>query len=655
MRSYYENSIQAFCNDSPEHVLGRLASRHEHKSLEELQRNAWVKQILILQSELKNLQGSIYFEFSIPRMGKRADNILIVDGRVFVIEFKVGEYSYKSHDIEQATDYALDLKNFHSGSHNCIIFPILVATEANETRFNSQLSEDGVCAPTLTNSEKLEDAIQFCLDLPSKYAPTRPDWGEAGYKPTPTIIEASQALYEGYDVKEISRSDAGAINLQATSDRIIEIIKDAKKNHKKAICFVTGVPGAGKTLAGLNIVNQVKKINISKHAVFLSGNAPLVTVLRKALTESELRTSKIRGEKVKKSVAERRVHPFIQNIHHYRSEYILPEAVPNEQIAIFDEAQRAWDMQQTNKFMKNKKNIENFNKTEPKFLMEVMNRHKDWCVVVCLIGGGQEIHTGEVGIKGWLKALSDDTFANWEIHCSEAIKNKEYSPHQDLEEILKSLSPSNDKCLHLKSSLRSFRAENLSKFVHYLLDFNLLKANTEYAKLNEYPLVVTRDLSKAKQWLKERARGSERYGIIASAGGLRLKPEGIFVKSPTDVGHWFLSAKNDVRSSFALEEVATEFDVQGLELDWACLAWDADLRVKDSRLVHKNFNGTKWKNVNKNEAQNYFENKYRVLLTRARQGLIIFIPSGDPNDETRLPEFYDGIYRHLKNCGIKEI
>jgi hypothetical protein len=651
-RSYYSESVSSFLKESNESILGKLAKNNIF-SLKEKQRNSWIQQIEILKENLTFCpEAHLLFEFTIPRMGKRVDNILIWKGIIYVIEFKVGDSTYFKGARDQVMDYALDLKNFHEESHDKIIVPILVSTQGLEEENELHVDSDYIYSPLLANRNNLGELINEVNKMTVKHASIDPvKWENGVYKPTPTIIEAAQALYQGHSVEDISRSDSGAINLSKTSTKVNQIIDYAKVNKEKVICFITGVPGAGKTLAGLNIANSRHNFVEEEHAVFLSGNGPLVNVLREALARNEITNH----PEIKKSEARKKVGAFIQNIHHFRDEYLKTDRAPIEKVIIFDEAQRAWNREQTSKFMKEKRGINGFNMSEPEFLISVMDRHLDWAVIICLIGGGQEINTGEAGLPEWFFALRHK-FSNWKVYVSDQITDNEYMRDYSFYEITKGLNFHLEKELHLSVSVRSFRSEKLSHVIKSLLDLELNNAKETYKLIKEnYPIVVTRDLSKAKTWLRKRARGTERIGIIASSGGLRLKPYGVWVKNSIDPANWFLNDKDDIRSSYFLEDVATEFDVQGLELDWVCLAWDADLRLVDGTWSYNNFSGTKWNNINKAEKQVYLKNAYRVLLTRARQGMVIFVPEGDINDQTRLPLFYDETYEYLKSIGFDEI
>ena len=649
-RSYYSQNLEDFFTDNTDFILGKLTKNHQF-TLEEQQRNAWIKQIDILKNELHGLTTShILFEYSIPRMGKRVDIILIHSGFVFVIEFKVNATQYHNADIEQCLDYALDLKNFQEGSHNISLVPILISTKAQKFQNIFEKYPDGIFKPLKCNSDNVRETIdsvceQFTGDEIDSF-----QWENSQYKPTPTIIEAAQALYQGHDVKEIARSDSGADNLVKTAEAINQIIEKSKKEKIKSICFITGVPGAGKTLAGLNLANERHNFEEEEHAVFLSGNGPLVDVLQEALARDQAKNSGItKTEALRKSKA------FIQNIHFFRDEALDNQNPPIEKVVVFDESQRAWNLKQTASFMKKKRGHDNFNQSEPEFLISVLDRHDDWAVIICLIGGGQEINVGEAGLPGWFTAIKNH-YPNWQVSISPEITDIEYTRGNELDKILSGIKYQSNKNLHLKTSMRSFRNKNVSEFVKEILDCKKDNATKLYSQLKEnYPFVITRNINTAKQWIKNKARANERFGLVASSNAKRLKPYGIFVEIDINAPNWFLNPKDDVRSSYYLEYVATEFSIQGLELDWTCIAWDADMRLENNSWNYYDFMGTKWRNVKDEENRLYHKNTYRVLLTRARQGLVIFIPKGDETDHTRPSEFYDSVYNYFKEIGIEEI
>jgi hypothetical protein len=657
-RYYYSDTILDFQNKSQNEIIGIITSNSEF-AIEQTQRDAWIQQIAILKSALTGYVGKIYFEYTIPRMGKRIDTVCIIDSVILILEFKIGENEYISYDVDQVVDYALDLKNFHETSHDQYIAPILIASNAQTsfTTVSQTPQNDKLLTVIRTNSRNLRFAIESVLSYTGCGTIEPTDWEVGGYHPTPTIVEAAMALYRGHSVEDISRSDASAINLQQTTDTISQVIRRAKEKNQKAICFVTGVPGAGKTLVGLNIATVHIDKSQELYSVFLSGNGPLVDILREALTRDRVAHEKARGVRITKSKVMSEVKLFIQNVHNFRDDCLIDETkAPVEHVVLFDEAQRAWNLAQTQKFMKDKKKKPFFKFSEPEFLISCLDRHNDWAVIVCLVGGGQEINTGEAGISEWLRAI-DRTYPDWKIYISSRLSDSEYSAN----EIITKLARKNGHLiakdeLHLSVSMRSFRAENVSLFVKQLLDINIEGAQKTLRELDgKYPIVLTRDLSKAKRWLKEQARGSERFGIVVSSQAERLRPFAIHVKSPMDPVHWFLDGKEDVRSSYYLEDVATEFDIQGLELDWACITWDADFRFTPSGWEHKSFVGDRWNNINKEDRRIYQKNAYRVLLTRARQGMVIVVPEGNIDDHTRNPDYYDSTFAYLKGVGLREL
>lgn len=657
-RSYYSATIAEFLNTTSNEILGQL-TRSSTFAVEQTQSNAWLEQINILKRVLANRSGRIYFEYAIPRMGKRIDVVLLIGPVIFVLEFKIGETHYTVSALDQVTDYGLDLKNFHESSSDHVIAPILIATAARqvESFICTAPLNDKLLSPIRTTVSMLTEVVEQILGFAKGNSDIDAEaWERGRYRPTPTIIEAALALYKGHAVTDISRSDAMAVNLSLTSDTVDEIIRESRDGRCKSICFVTGVPGAGKTLVGLNTATKHHDEGDSLYSVFLSGNGPLVAILREALARDHVENEKQQNRKVRKGEARSKVRAFIQNVHHFRDDCLEDlTAAPIEHVALFDEAQRAWNLQQTSSFMLRKKSVPNFNISEPEFLISCMDRHPDWAVIVCLVGGGQEINTGEAGISEWIDSLNR-SFPDWHIYISSRLTDTEYGAGRVLQELSARSHVTINQNLHLSVSMRSFRAENVSHLVKQLLDLDEDGARDTLADLaGKYPIVITRDLAKAKRWLRSMARGTERYGIIVSSQAERLKPHAIDVKSPIDPVHWFLDGKEDVRSSYYLEDVATEFHVQGLELDWACVTWDADFRHTHEGWQHWSFTGARWHHIKKSERKTYLKNAYRVLLTRARQGMVIVVPPGDAEDPTRKPEFYDPTFDYLRAVGISQL
>lgn len=680
-RYFYQSNIASFLAEDTDTIFGKMSLADEMDTAS-TQKFAWQEEIAIMKEVLTpyaNEQAHIIFEYTIPRLGKRIDVVLLLRERVFVIEFKAGEDEYNHADVDQVLDYALDLKNFHQGSADRLIVPILVATDS--TKFSTICEpshyDDGVYEPLLTDASHLGYIIQLVLhdNQPQQnYAVSMEDWSRSRYAPTPTIIEAARSLYLNHSVEDITKHESEEAQMDATTHYVQQVIRETKERNGKSICFVTGVPGAGKTLVGLNVAVQQKGKDL---AVYLSGNGPLVQVLTEALTRDKQAQEKAQGNPITKKEAEREVKRFIQIIHRYRDNMLNKVKLVNgaleidptkelkddeagygevENIAIFDEAQRSWDKEHIAAWLKRKKGFENFPMSEGEFLIWSLDQREDWAVIVCLVGGGQEINTGEAGIGEWIRALNE-TFPDWKVYISSQLTAKEYAEGRVKELLDNNPNVEYADDLHLAVSMRSFRAESLSNMVHYLLDGDAENVRKVYSQIaDRYPIALTRDLDKAKEWLRLRARGNERYGMLVSSKAYRLKPLAIDVRCKPDTVHWFLDDINDVRSSLFLEDVATEFDVQGLELDWTCVVWDGDLRYTNDGWDFFEFNGgSRWNKIQKEERRAYLINAYRVLLTRARQGMILCVPEGNPEDHTRLPEFYDSTYEYLKSLGIEKI
>lgn len=639
-RAWYRAPVAEFCVEMASSVLGTLTANSSLDVTAD-QRDAWLEEIAVLQQALPGIAGTLLLEFTIPRMGHRADAVLLLDQALAIIEFKSSDSPTRA-DLDQVWDYALDLKHFHAASHQLAIVPVL-AHPAHTGASSLAAAEDGVFQPVAVGFADLGPLLAHIASTVRGPA-LPPDWERAPYHPTPDIIMAAKALYAGHQVEEIARAEAGE-NLARTSQRLLEIVAQACRARHKVICFVTGVPGAGKTLVGLNLATQPEA---SHHAVFLSGNGPLVAVLRAALARDEkLRT----GRKPQMHA----IKSFIQNIHHFRDEGLHVDGAPDEHVVIFDEAQRAWNEPKLSDFMKRRKHRPEFHQSEPQTLLEYMDRRPDWAAVIALVGSGQEINTGEAGIAIWLEQLNR-RLRDWEIFLPHQLGGDEFDAQREINALAGRGHVHWDPALHLAVSVRSFRAENVSAFVQALLELDRDVARAQFHRLRgRFPVVLTRNLNLAKRWVRRQARASERYGLLASSRAVRLKPHAVDVRVATNPVPWFLNDRHDIRSSFYLEDPATEFDVQGLELDWACVTWDGDLRLRDGRWAHHDFRGTKWTCVHNHSKQVYIRNTYRVLLTRARQGMAIFIPPGDPDDPTRSPAYYDATFAFLADCGLPQL
>lgn len=703
-RCLYIATIKKFLEQERMAVLGSLHNNYHGEALTTTD-EAWMGEISILQQSLlpwKNEDAQIIFEYEIPRLGKRIDVVLLLRGIIFCLEFKVGQKDALQADVEQVMDYALDLKNFHRFSHDKIIVPILIPTKhvSSTKDFYPSVYNDQIYNPLISGAVQLQSLIANVLEHSGATSGVTIDnWIISPYTPTPTIIEAARALYENHSVEDITRHEADKVSTDRTINYILQVIRKSKTQKKKSICFVTGVPGAGKTLVGLEVaIKQTYKdgeLDKENGAVYLSGNGPLVAVLTEALARDNLKKCVTKGERKNLTDSRREVSEFIQIIHRYRDNMLakIKNPVENgvveidpdkafylehtgygevEHVAIFDEAQRSWTHKRIADYLKrggtygNKLKVPNFPMSEAEFLIWSLDQREDWAVIVCLVGGGQEINTGEAGITEWIKALNSK-FTHWDVYISNNLTDAEYAEGQ-----VNNMLQGNDKVtfandLHLSVSLRSFRAETLSAFVQSMLVFRSDAADLYKDVVGRnYPIVLTRDMDKARAWLRKQARGTQQTGILVTKVAARFKPLAVHILAQDDDNavHWFLEDKTDIRSSNYLEDAATEIQVQGLELDYACVLWDADMRYEDGIWSFYKFNGkNKWNPEKNKDNQKYMLNAYRVLLTRARQGIVICIPKGNnnltqegfPEDPTRLPNFYDGTYEYLKSIGIKEI
>ena len=670
--SYYSESISTFVNTDVDKVFGQIVSFDDHRNIDRNQLKAWREEIEILQKELISIEGRIIFEYSIPRLGKRVDCILLVGNCIFVLEFKTFKGDTSISAINQAWDYALGLKFFHETSQNRIIVPILVAGKSSSYK-STYDAKERVYSPIVIFPEKISNTIH-CI-LSNHYSESedhdwKSDWQYGRYNPSPTIIEAAINLYSTHGVTDIQNCEADEIERLNTTDYILDIIRTSKENHQKSICFVTGVPGAGKTLVGLDIAASQQE----DRAVFLSGNGPLVEVLRTALVNDRHARMHTKDKSYTKKRAEADVQPLIQLIHDYRknalkkisdvkdgriiiSDHLADKPDEVEHIAIFDEAQRAWDKNKLcrpDRFNRKNKwlNEDTFPYSEPGFLIWSMDLKPDWAVIICLVGGGQEINTGEAGILEWIESI-EKHFPHWHVYISNELYGKEYAG-EHLAEILPRISNiTRNTSLHLSVSKRSFRAENISSFVHNVLAGNVEKAKELYGCIKEsYPLYITRDINAAKQWLRKQRKALQRSGLLMSSQAGRLRALGLEIKKVTNydnVSDWFLGDSTNVESSDFLEVALGEFFVQGLELDWTAVIWDADFQYKNGTWDYYSYRGSKWCHRKDERERMYQLNGYRVLLTRARLGMVIVVPEGNNLDKTRLKEFYDRTFNYLHN------
>jgi hypothetical protein len=661
MPAYYRSSVREFLKTDSDNIVGRLvtaSAKTGFVNLKQRQITAWKKQIKTLKTtfetlvsqKAQRLDWQILLEYPIPRRQRRVDAILLARDLIFCIEFKTKAKTHNLLARKQAEDYALDLRDFHSESLGRRIIPIAVASDAESRQsIVAGFFPDLVQPALLTNDADLAETIDDAYEVQTVSTEASIDseaWDGSAYRPVPTIIEAAEALYAGHDVFEIAHSHAGDDNLEVTSLRIIELVKRAQKQGEKIACFVTGIPGAGKTLAGLNVVhNPVLRREGRPPGVFLSGNGPLVKVIRAAI-ERDFKRGTDDGN------PRRTTGTFIQNVHEFVRVESARSAPPSENVIVFDEAQRAWNAEHNAR-----KNDDE--RSEPEIVLSIMNRHA-WSVVVALVGGGQEIHTGEAGLAEWGRTLQDK-FPGWRVAVSpEALEGgTSVAGHRLFEGAKPDSIISEDPALHLDTTRRSFRAQQVTEWVEAVLRGDANAAAEIAQTLTEFPLVLTRSLETARSWLRGRTLGLRRCGLVASSGGLRLRAQGLelssgFRQTSGLYVNWFLNDPTDIRSSNQLEVAASEFECQGLELDWVGLCWSGDLTFdpESSGWIKRTFRGKSWKSVPNELDQRYLVNKYRVLLTRAREGMVIWVPEGDPIDSTRPKDWFNSTSDFLVSCGL---
>jgi Uncharacterized conserved protein (DUF2075) len=666
MPAYYTRTVEEFLSDSDTSILGSLAdanTRANFLQLESAAIEAWRNEISLLRETFARVidrepsanSWGLLLEFPIPRRQRRADLILIARDIVFVVEFKTTHADLSS--IRQVEDYALDLSDFHEPSRNVVIVPIVVAPSernpSSQYRATSQKVQPVATCTPLQLGRSLLDSFYVLTDPRLSPIDIR-GWDNGAYHPVPTIIEAAQSIFAGMEVREIAHSAADAGNLLVTVDALFNTMREARELRRKTICFVTGVPGSGKTLAGLRAVHDPRNTNeLGTDPTFLSGNGPLVKILREALTHDfALR------EKSSRHSVRRKVETLIQNVHAFAKNYWddYPADTPHEQIIVFDEAQRAWNAD---------RNRRKFGRcvSEPSMILKIMDRHTEWAVIVALVGSGQEIHDGEAGLAEWGRTLSTE-FRHWSVvAASEALNGGASLSGSTLfgPRDVAGLVIHQNESLHLSVSTRSYKAVTITEWSNAFLEGNLAEAANVLSRTTDFPVVVTRNLARAKSWLHNQTRGTARCGLVGSSGAARLRAEGLETSTAFHrdypYEYWFLKEREDIRSSNQLEVLATEFEIQGLELDWVGLCWGGDLIWDESSSEWKfrKFSGTKWRNVKKDEQKTFLTNSYRVLLTRARQGMVIWIPPGESLDYTRVPKEFDATEKAIIDSGIKTI
>lgn len=667
MNCGYRTSVGGFLETDKARIIGLLVESIADAGIENqrsAQIRAWNDQIDILKTALSKVVRSrheakdwyLALEYQLPRRQKRPDAVLLADDVILVLEFKLGATNHDASARWQVDEYCLNLRDFHAESAGRPIVPILCASEATSRASPSSVTElSSVYAVHFANRHDLHEVLLAAFARAHRSGTGSIDadrWIDSPYRPTLSIIEAAERLYENHGIREISHNYAS--NLVATTDMLAATVRETKANRRRVICFVTGVPGAGKTLTGLNVVHDPAiRSAQGPSGIFLSGNGPLVKVVREALVLNRLRAGGRRRE------CEHEVSTFIQNVHQFlRYHREHPEVAPHEHVVVFDEAQRAWNSAQ----MKRKQGVE---ASEASLLLEVMERLDDWAVIIALVGGGQEIFLGEAGLEEWgLAVLS--ARKRWSIVASPEVVEggASVAGHR----LFASGVPSGiefrpELLAHLDVSVRSIRAQRLAEWVNALLALDTKSARALVPDSREFPLVITRSLETARWWLRARSGldVDQRCGLVATSEDQRLRAYGIESSSAFRLDYpfekWFLAPPSDVRSSFALEVAASEFECQGLELDWVGLCWGGDLTpaVDGATWDYRKFRGARWQRVHGDHERAYVRNRYRVLLTRARLGMVIWVPMGDPGDPTRDPDRFDRVYAFLKAAGVPDL
>ena len=664
MSAYYRSTVQSFLATPAANIVGSLSSAQilRYSGDHAMQLSAWRAQITLLRRILEPLteehqnvrKWGVLFEYPLLRLQRRLDVVILAGDTVVVVEFKVGSENYLSQDIHQVEDYALDLRDFHGASHDLNIWPVLCATQG-PTQPIKLVDRRGVAPVHLCNEGTLGDLLASAASRDTEHYLDIDAWDSADYRPVPSIIEAAELLFAGHNVQEIARASSGPHNLGTTTDRLIEVVATAQRKSEHVVAFVTGVPGSGKTLVGLNAIHDSRFRQEGRTAgAFLSGNTPLVTVLREALARDDATRRKRTLRE-----ARREVRSQIQGLMSYLREYLenQPRKPPFDHVVVFDEAQRAWDAEYgASKFGRQK--------SEPSLFLEIMQRHNDWAVIIALVGGGQEINRGEKGLSEWGAAIAacneDVGFEQWRaIAPPEVVLGGDATAWQTLfGEDARSHRVERDNRLHLDVSVRSYRCLATTKWVNQTLDGSANDAVSIADEAGGLPILLTRSLETAREWLRDNARGSRRCGLVATSGARRLRAEGLgttlSASELSSVAHWYLAPRGDIRSSYALEVAANEYTCQGLELDYVGVCWDGDLvrSEREDGWMCRRLSGSAWQEVRSPDMRRWVRNKYRVLLTRARLGTVIWVPKGAPADATRCPKTLDAVASYLTRAGV---
>jgi hypothetical protein len=650
VQAFWSATAPDFLSADPQSIVDVLSRHqiHHFRTNEAEQVTAWHEAILALQSALETLGPTaaswhVLLEYPMLRLGMRIDAILLTDRAILVLEFKRSQLDLNA--FRQVEDYALNLRDFHDASRAHPIVPILVSNNADASHNTRPLVWDA--PPTKVHQSTPQQLATMLTEIDRNIGPPRAplsaaEWCAGAYRPVPTIIEAACMTYSRHGVDEIKNSRADSTNLGATTSAIRTAIAAAQHNNEKIIIFVTGIPGAGKTLCGLTAAFTGE----DAQATFLTGNPTLVHVLREALVRDAAL------HECSRRTAAHRIKSKIQRLPDFRNEYVQhPASIPPERIAIIDEAQRCWSRDYA--IRKTLDKPVRLTDSEPGHLLDILARHEGFAACICLVGSGQEIHDGEGGLAEWGAALATrpawrvvappellgDTDSRWRLPALAAIER--------------------EPLLHLQVPVRQIRSIHANAWVDAMLNGDVTTARMIASECAPLPFALTRNLAAARMALRQSARGNRRAGMVASSEGKRLRAEGFGAELPhmdaNAVAHWFLDHyPSDIRASDALEQIATEFSIQGLELDYVLLGWDGDL-IRQPKWQPRALRGTKWQTVRNAEAFANHVNTYRVLLTRARYETIIYVPRGDAEDATRPPHIYDGIATFLQSCGVADL
>ena len=691
MGAWFKENLARFAHLNREDIVGRLSTRNNDENLDALrsQQESWrhttdgliASSKIWLHSHPEAEEWTILLEYELPRRSRRVDGVILARDVVVLIEFKDGATGFGRADRWQAEQYALDIRDFHDASRGREIVPFLVATGSQTSpdlpdyvvgeRVTSIHSTGAMVHRLgLVDSEGLTKGVSTAFTALSQRGSQSIDsdqWNNSAYMPAPWIVQAAREIFQNQDVREIKA--AGSKNLDQTVEGVTELVEECRSNNRHGIAFITGAPGSGKTLAGLHVVHRKGLVDDDGEAagVFLSGNQPLVEVIRNAIAEDPTGRG---GNKISKLESERRVQTFIQHAITFRNEYAYKDdAAPPEHLILFDEAQRAWDARKLSGWRATQRKTSTMSlgpadgsdKSEPELFLEIMGRVQDWSVIIAVVGSGQEINDGEAGLGEWGKAIVNST-TDWVVRASpHVLPGKETltgGPLVQDRETLKNLTE--DPRLHLVMNVRSPRAEALNMWVDSLIELNLRSAREHFIEMQDFPLVLTRDLGAAKKWLSDRTDRDHRCDLVASAHAKRLRAWGLNVgtlKAEKSWKYWYNLNKGDIRSSNQLEVAANTYDCQGLELDWVGMCWGSDVipDLDQSSWITRRLSGGRWQRAN-GDSRKYSLNGYRVLLTRARKGMVIWVPSPEGewmmDDHTLDAEALDRVARTLMETGV---